>query len=381
MFVKYVLPISAAAFLGLAIYYLASRQEVEADVQPPADPPRAPFEHPLAGAGIVEPQTEDIEVGSPLPGVVVEVAVREGDRVKSGDLLFRLDDRQQQAELSVRQAALAAAEAQVQKLRSQPRPEELPVAEARVRATDAELQDARDALDRVTPLVERGVATAEELVRRRQAVHRAQSLLEHAQAELDLLKAGAWQFDLDIAAAAVAQAEAQVREVEIEIERLSVRALAAGEVLQVDVRPGEFVGAPPGQPLLVLGDVETLHVRVDIDENDIPRFREDAQAQAYPRGAPQTAVPLRFVRVEPYVVPKRSLTGDNTERVDTRVLQVIYRVVGEARLYVGQQLDVYLDVPPIESQSAAPTSPTTRRQPSEAGGARADAARGSGNLP
>jgi HlyD family secretion protein len=343
MMVKYVLPALAVALLGAAIYYVASRREVEADVQPPAEPPRAPFEHPLAGAGIVEPQTEDIEVGSHVPGVVVEVAVREGERVKQGDLLFRLDDRQQQAELSVRQAAVAAARAELEKLRGQPRPEELPVAEARVRASEAELEDARDALSRVEPLVERGVATEEELVRRRQAVRRAQSLLEHAQAELDLLKAGAWQLDLDIAAAAVARAESQARQIEVELDRLSVRALVAGEVLQVDVRPGEFVGAPPGEPLIVLGNVDTLHVRVDIDENDIPRFRREAPAVARPRGDPQTAIPLRLVRVEPYVVPKRSLTGDNTERVDTRVLQVIYEVTGDARLYVGQQLDVYLD--------------------------------------
>jgi len=57
-----------------------------------------------------------------------------------------------------------------------------------------------------------------------------------------------------------------------------VRALIDAEVLQVDVRPGEFVGAPPGEPLIVLGGVRELHVRVDIDEFDIPRFRLGARA-------------------------------------------------------------------------------------------------------
>ena len=62
-----------------------------------------------------------------------------------------------------------------------------------------------------------------------------------------------------------------------------------------------------------------------------------------PRGDPRQEFALRFVRVEPFVIPKRSLTGDNTERVDTRVLQVIYEVEpGQGRLYVGQQLDVYV---------------------------------------
>jgi hypothetical protein len=53
---------------------------------------------------------------------------------------------------------------------------------------------------------------------------------------------------------------------------------------------------------------------------------------------------LSFVRVEPFVVPKRSLTGENTERVDTRVLQVIYAVESaETTLYVGQQVDVFIN--------------------------------------
>ncbi|HWC89944.1 MAG TPA: hypothetical protein VG433_09820, partial [Pirellulales bacterium] len=79
------------------------------------------------------------------------------------------------------------------------------------------------------------------------------------------------------------------------------------------------------------------------DEHDIPRFQPGLAAKAALRGSPQEVYPLKFVRVEPYVVPKKSLTGDNTERVDTRVLQVIYSVDTRGkRLYVGQQLDVFI---------------------------------------
>ena len=123
-----------------------------------------------------------------------------------------------------------------------------------------------------------------------------------------------------------------------------MRAPVDGDVLQVNVRPGEYVGTPPNQALVVLGNVHELHVRVDVDEHDIPRFRKGAAAQAMVRGNPQVSFPLRFVRVEPYVVPKKSLTGDNTERVDTRVLQVIYALEQtDQPVYVGQQLDVFID--------------------------------------
>jgi hypothetical protein len=99
------------------------------------------------------------------------------------------------------------------------------------------------------------------------------------------------------------------------------------------------------QPLVMLGNTDELHVRVDIDEFDIPRLVLDAPAVAMPKGHPDRKYPLSFVRVDPYVVPKKTLTGENTERVDTRVLQVIYEIDSQGdKLYVGQQMDVFIDV-------------------------------------
>src|SRR5262249_57732752 len=69
-----------------------------------------------------------------------------------------------------------------------------------------------------------------------------------------------------------------------------------------------------------------------------------APAVGHVRGNAELKAPLRFVRFEPFVVPKRSLTGDSTERVDTRVLQVIYRIEqDDVPMFVGQQLDVFID--------------------------------------
>ena len=96
-------------------------------------------------------------------------------------------------------------------------------------------------------------------------------------------------------------------------------------MLQVNIRPGEFAQAGvSGTPLLILGNVDPLHVRVDIDENDAWRFRKGGKAVAFLRGNRNFSTELTLAYVEPYVVPKRSLTGDSTERVDTRVLQVLY---------------------------------------------------------
>jgi HlyD family secretion protein len=69
---------------------------------------------------------------------------------------------------------------------------------------------------------------------------------------------------------------------------------------------------------------------------------------AYLRGNRDIGADLTFYRIEPYVIPKKSLTGDSTERVDTRVLQVLYTFEpGEKPIYVGQQMDVFIETPPL----------------------------------
>ncbi|MFA6046223.1 MAG: hypothetical protein WC718_14665, partial [Phycisphaerales bacterium] len=108
------------------------------------------------------------------------------------------------------------------------------------------------------------------------------------------------------------------------------------------------------------GAVHPLHVRVDVDEHDSWRVDAGAKAFAYARGNKDINTPLEFVRFEPYVVPKKSLTGDSAERVDTRVLQVIYRFdPKDLPLFVGQQVDVFIKAAPIQRRSAEPAATTT----------------------
>ncbi|MGL4423807.1 MAG: HlyD family secretion protein, partial [Gemmataceae bacterium] len=318
---------------------------------PPVEPAKSPFSKSLAGAGLVEPETENIVLGTNLPGIIDELFVRVGDSVKPGQPIFRLDDRQLKAELEVRLATLANAEAMLQKLQAAPRPEELPPAKAKVTEAEANLADQQKMFDRVRKLNGSTAISEDEVVRREMAVEVAKAQLSKAKGDLALIEAGAWKYDQLVASAAVKQAKAQVEQTKIELERLTVRAprlhgskAIEFNVLQVNVRPGEYVGTVAGSGLVILGLVGQLHVRVDIDENDITRFRSNLAGIAKPRGNAETSFAITFVRVEPYVIPKRSLTGGNSERVDTRVLQVIYAIDRKnLPLYVGQQMDVFLN--------------------------------------
>jgi HlyD family secretion protein len=351
--IKYGIPLSAMLALAFAVGSVSHNRPMRISVPPPEAPAAAPFPHNLAAVGLVEASTENIAISTPVAGLVSAVYVKPGGHVQADQKLFALDDRDLQAELEVRQNSLEVARSRLHKLMSMPRTEELPAAEARVQEAEAALADANMQLALIERVTDRRAISEEELQRRRFASQAASAKLKQARAELALLRAGSWEPDIKVARAEVLLAESQYKRVQTDIERLTVRAPIAGEILQSNIRVGEYaqVGSL-AKPLMLLGNLSPLHVRVDIGEHDAWRFRPGASAIGNPRGHTNLRFPLQFVRTEPYVVPKKSLTGDSTERVDTRVLQVIYRFNGgKGPVYAGQQMDVFIETPASRGHS------------------------------
>ena len=338
------IPLVAALMLGFAVVHVV-RARTPRDILPPPEPPaRSTFTEAVGAVGLVEASSENIAISTPVSGLAVTVLVKAGDRVTAGQPLFTLDDRDLQAELGLRRATLVVARQRLARLQAQPRPEEIPPLEAKRQEAEAALGDAMMQLRLIESVTDRRAIREEDLNRRRFAVEAARARRDEARAAVDLLKAGAWPPDVETARAEVKAAEAEVTRVETDIARLTVRAPVSGAVLQSNVRPGEYAQSGPlVTPLMLLGRVDPLHVRVDVDEADAWRVRPDRPATAAVRGNGRLTVPIHFVRFEPYVVPKRALSGATTERTDTRVLQVIYRLEqAPFPLYVGQQLDVFL---------------------------------------
>ena len=316
---KFVLPVLAVFGVVLAMYTVLAGQRTLPPAQPVTQPAQPQFASYVAGAGIVEASSENIAVGTFVPGVVTEIFVKVGDHVKAQAPLFRIDDRDLRSELEVRKAAEVSAQ-------------------ARVKTESASLADQKNQLERWLSVNNTGAVSKDEVDRKRYAVQIQEAKLAQAQAD-------------------AVSASAQVKATEIETDRRLVKAPVEGELLQVKIRLGEY--APAGAlatPLMLIGDTRTLHVRVDVDENDAWRVTPNARATAYVRGNRDIKTDLTFFGIEPYVVPKKSLTGDSTERVDTRVLQVRYSFDrGKLPIYVGQQMDVFIDAPPAGSSALAST--------------------------
>jgi multidrug resistance efflux pump len=296
--------------------------------------------------------------------VVNKIYTSLGQRVKAGDPLFSLDDRKERAAFALRETVLKEAQAKLERLLQLPRREELPVARARVKEAEAHLEDLRMQLRNAESVTVGRAISLEELNRRRYALQAGDARLAQARYTLELLESGAWKPDIALVKAEIARAEAEVNAAAVEIDRLTVRAPIDGNILQINIRSGEYAqGGILPQPLILMGELEKLHVRVDIDENDAWRFHPDSSAYAFVRGNPELKTALKFEYLEPYVVPKRSLTGDSNERVDTRVMQVLYsfnRV--DLPVYTGQLMDVYIEDKTDQPEKSAVSEPAGEKK-------------------
>ncbi len=360
---KYLFPLLAFAGVLFAVWTAVQSTKPMPSAKAVVEPPQPPYAHKISGAGIVEASTRNIAVGTPVSALVAQVFVRVSQKVQAGDPLFLLDDRKERASLAVKEKALVEAKARLRRLLEAPRKEELPQARARVREAEAVAEDLRLQLQSAESVSVQKTISLEDLNKRRFAYQAAVARVAEAKASLELLEAGAWKADIEVARAEVSRAEAEVEAAKVEVDRLLVKAPVAGFALQVNIRPGEFAQSGVlSQPLMLLGDLERLHVRVDIDENDAWRFKPTSAAVAFARGNPKLKATLTYEYTEPYVVPKRSLTGDSTERVDTRVMQVVYSFSREdLNVYAGQLMDVYIEDQAAQAAPAAGPAKTGKK--------------------
>lgn len=311
-FSRQILPVIAILGLVAAVVFiffgLPDRELTEPDREPPRAPDAMAESSRVAGAGIVEPSSELVQIGSALSGLVTGLFVQPGDRVTEGHVLFTVDDRAARASLQEARAAIAEAQASI-----------------------AEANTARATAGRQLALYRNIDDPA--------AVSRAEVIRAEGEA-------ASANERLRLARARLEAAQARANSAHTEVGRLTVRAPIAGEILAVNIRKGEYVSTMGGgnaQPFIEMGQTQPLYARIDIDEEQAARVAMGADAIVSPRGAAERRVKASFVRAEPLVVPKRSLTNSAQERVDVRVLQVLYELPESNGLFrVGQQVDAYI---------------------------------------
>ncbi len=244
-----------------------------------------------AGGYIVAHHT--IQVSSKVVGKVAWVGVEKGDRVKEGQILVRLDDREYQAQLAQAKANLAVAQARLKELEAGSRPQEIDAARAAAEEAEANFRNAEINLKRVEDLSRQEIASQQQLdnARTQYAVMKAQ--MENAKKRYDLVRIGPRQEQIEYARAQVAQARAAVDYAQTMLDSTLIRSPVTGTVLERLIEKGEMVstmnfGGPGGVKASVaaVADLTDLQVELDINQNDFPRISPGQECQvtadAYP---------------------------------------------------------------------------------------------------
>ena len=319
----------ALAGVGFAAWVLIGANKTEPMPTPISEPPRSPYEQTVAASGIIEAVNENVRIAPPVAGLIIKMFVAVGNQVAEQAPLFQLDDRDLRAQLLSREAAIPPLQSQID--------------EQKYRIGDIDTQ-----LRRLKSIHDERAVSDDDLKRTWYALEMAKRSLQRFDANLKL---------------AIAQRD----EIALLLERLTVRAPRKGTILQVNVRAGEYATPGSSEPLMLLGDTQQLQVRADVDEVNAPMVAPQAAGVASLKSMAGTRIPLTFVRIEPYVIPKKSLTGENIERVDTRVLQIIYRFERPPfPVYAGQQVDVFIERRTSNSperREPPPVNPTEHKKP------------------
>ncbi|MDR3567836.1 MAG: biotin/lipoyl-binding protein [Syntrophobacteraceae bacterium] len=347
----------AGAVAGLVSAYVSAFHKPP--LPPLFSPARDPYAKGVYANGIVESyqsHASNIDIFAEVPGTVVNLPVAEGQTVSRGTPLVMLDASVQKATVEQQKAQAAAALASLRQLKAQPRKEVLSVSNARVIAATATLKAAKDDL----ALVQKSFSLNPKSVSKKQltdaidAEKVAEANLATAVKNYELTRAGAWIFDIQNQEHLYEALSKTYEAGKALLAKYTLRAPVDGVVLSVNAAVGSFLSTAGTYdtytrgytPAVVMAHAQSWRqVRCYVDEILIPRLPQPSQmvARMFVRGA-DINVPLEFVRIQPYVAPKIELSNERTEKVDVRVLPVLFRFKPrkDMNVYPGQLVDVYI---------------------------------------
>ncbi len=325
-----------------------------------AQPP--PIAGKIAAPGRVEPGSGVIELAVGLIGALKAVYVAEGDVIHRGQLLAELDNADQQARVDEAAASLRLREAELDKLMHGARPEQRREAAAQLDEAAASLALAQRELQRLLPLTRSGVAS-------RQSMDQTQSTLgvaaaRHAarEAAAALINAPPRAEDVAMAQANLALARANLAEQRALLAKTQLRSPIDGIVLRRYLRPGEVISVQPPTPILEVGDTTRLRVRAEIDETDVARIAVGQRAWATAEAYPSRRFGGVVSRVGRRLGHKTVDTGDPTEKLDTKILEVLIDLDPGVHPPVGLRTDVVVEpaTKAAEWQGTAPDAAAAR---------------------
>ena len=337
-------------------------------------PEGQPGPNAIYAPGRVEGATPEIELRfCRLAGRVDGVLAEEGQFVQQGQVLLRLDNRQHYHEVARAAAEVKVAEFQLEYLINGARPQQRNAAAAELQATQAKLEGARRSYERIRGLGQQRAISQQEEDDKRTLVDILTAEENAAKARLELLEAPARADEVDIAKGRIEEAKARLELAKVDLERTELQAPCGGQILRVNVEPGELTGPDSPEPAVILVDTTKMHVRAFVEEMDAPRVKVGMTATITADGLPEHRFRGRVTRLSPCMSRKQLWSDQPTERYDTKTREVWIELEETEALVVGLRVDVVFDPetrapgpdtrPQSEGLEPGPPSSTELQQP------------------
>ena len=238
-----------------------------------------------------------VDLAPKVAGRVVEIKVREGDRVKAGDLIVRLDLGETALAPERDAKGLESAEARFNDMKGGSRSAEIKGAEQEVADRRAAVELAKPELERQEILLSKKVGTPRDVDVARTNLERAQANLKMSEEKLQLVREGFRQYQTEQARADVSRARAVLKQSESVARESEIRAPADGVVLHRMAEPGLLLG--PGQPAVTLAFTDRLYVRTFVPETQLGRVRPGSAAEVSVDAYPGKVFPGRVTEISP----------------------------------------------------------------------------------
>ena len=249
----------------------------------------------VASGRIITPQR--LSVGAVVTEHVARIPVKEGQKVRKGDVLIELDDKDERAALEQSKASVAQAEAKVRQLRELA----LPAAEQTLVQAQATAVQARAQFDRMKTLRDRGFVVQSQMDDAQRALDIAESQLRSARLQVETNKPTGSDFAL--AQTALDQARANLRVAQVKLEQTVIKAPVDGLLIARNVEVGDVV--QPGKDLMVLAPGGETQVDVMIDERQLSRLALGQKALGSADAFPSQRFAAELVYINPAVDPLR----------------------------------------------------------------------------
>lgn len=369
--------LSAAALLlmafslGYFVWFRPAQIERKVSAEKETAEQKTAAQNTVAAPGVVEAVSEEIEVGAEIAGKLKTVAVEEGDQVikdqviavlENADFAARISTAQSNIETLRRQKQTAQArrrqaEAERTRIANGARREERSEAQAGFDQTLPTLENAKREYERRQRLFDSGDVSREEFERARRDFETADKQSRAMQAKFNVVNAAARADDLEKADAAIrlataqigefdaliGEAETRVGEAQANLTKTVIRAPLTGVILRKRLKDGESVSPENETGIVTIADTSVLRVRIDLDETDVAKIRENQTAYVTADAFGERQFAAKVVRIGQILGRKNFRTERPTEKVDTKILEVLLELEPNQKLPLGLRVDAFIN--------------------------------------